>query len=76
MEGYTHVFDSLTNEYVRRPESRTRIVSLVDADVLINVLPPQADIEKAVYTTGQGRHLYVTDGEHFALDVNEFGANR
>ena len=73
LEGHAFVLDTGINQYVRRPEVRTRIVSLVDANIIINVLPPNAKIDKAVYTMGKDGRLCVTDGETFTLDINEFG---
>ena len=73
LEGHAYTLDTGTGQYVRRPEIRTRIISLVDANIIINVLPPNAKIDKAAYTTSKDGHLCVTDGETFTLDINEFG---
>ena len=72
--GYTFVFDSGRNEYTRKPEFRTRIISFFDASNIINVLPDNSKIEKAVYTFSEKKQLVVTDTETFSLDINEFGA--
>jgi hypothetical protein len=74
--GYTFVFDPGRNEYLRKPEFRTRIISLFDAANIINVLPENSKIEKAVYTVSKENQLVVTDRETFSLDINEFGTRR
>jgi len=73
LKGYAFILNAGTNQWIRLPELRTRILSLLDASVIVNVLPPNAMIDKAIYTIGDDKHLCVTDGETFALDINEFG---
>ena len=76
VSGYVFVLDTKTNLFVRRLQLRTRIVSLVDAGNIINVLPREADIEKAGYSLSKENRLVVTDGKTFSLDINEFGTER
>ncbi len=71
--GYVFIFDYSTNEYIRRPEKRLRIIGLADSGNIINVLPVTADIEKAEYTQSRENKLVVTDNKTFTLDTNEFG---
>lgn len=52
---------------------RTRIFGLGDAQLIVNVIPAEADLERTSYVVRDGR-LVVTDGGKFSLDVNEFGA--
>lgn len=75
VEGYVFVFDHTAGEYIRRPERRARIISLVDSGNIVNVIPEAAKLEKVVYKMGKEGRLIITDGETFTLDVNEFGAN-
>ena len=76
LKGYAFILDAGTNQWIRLPEVRTQILSLLDASVIINVLPPNAMIDKAIYTIGNDKHLCVTDGETFTLDINEFGTKQ
>jgi hypothetical protein len=81
VEGYEHgvarvsgnVFtvDPVKFAYVRRPEKRTRIISIVSGDLLINVLPPHVDLDKVVYKQEKGA-VRVTDGSDWYLDISEF----
>lgn len=78
LRGYTFVFefDVMVNHFVRRPESRTKIVSLADSGNIINVIPAEVDLEELEYKTSAKKHLVVTDGKTFSLDINEFGGLR
>ena len=76
IRGYTFVLSTTRNEFVRRPERRTRIMSLVDAGNIINVIPRDVDLESLAYIYGEDRRLMVTDGKDFRLDINEFSGNR
>lgn len=74
VEGYVFVLNTQVEEYRRRPEFRTRILGLTDANLIINVLPPHVDLDRLRYELVEGR-LYVTDGLKFRFDVNEFGSS-
>jgi len=70
--GYTFVFNRGTNEYRKRPELRTRIFSLGQADFIVNKIPRDVAIESLAYRIVDKR-LVITDGRDFFLDINEFG---
>jgi hypothetical protein len=71
-QGYSFVFDSGSNSYVKHPAARTRLFSLSDAGHIINVLPREVDLNSLEYRTVAGR-LTITDGRSFSLEINEFG---
>lgn len=73
--GYVFVYDPSSSTYVRLERRRTRIMPLASDGIIINVVPPDTDIEATRYDDTSGR-LVVTDGGTFRLDVNEFGRNR
>ena len=75
-EGYTFVFDAVKNEYMKRADIRIRVISLVDADNVINVIPETSDLERAEYIYTPEKRLIVTDHKHFRLDINEFSSKR
>jgi tRNA A58 N-methylase Trm61 len=75
LEGYVFVLDTTTNQYIRRPERRTRIIGLGDSGNIVNVLPENTKLEKTQYVLCPDKRLIVTDGETFQLDINEFGIN-
>ena len=76
VEGYAFIFNEGSNEYYRKPELRTRIFSITDGRTIINVIPPLTVIEKVTYCLSEDSNLIATDGEHFQLDINEFGIQR
>jgi len=76
VRGHAYIFDLADNSFVRRPEIRTRILSLTDAHQIINILPVQTSLEDLVYRINQEGHLVVTDRAALSLDVNEFGTRR
>jgi hypothetical protein len=51
-------------------------VTLVDARIIVNILPEEAVIERAEYRSDENGNLTVTDGEAFSLAMNEFGFRR
>jgi hypothetical protein len=69
--GHVYTVDTTKFQYVRRPEVRTRIISIVSGDLLINVIPPTVDIEKITYKQ-EKKGVRVTDGSGWHLDLSEF----
>lgn len=76
VKGYAIVLNSVTNQYELKPDTRIRVLSLVDARNIINIIPPKAKIENTKYILSVEKRLVVTDGESFTLDINEFSTNR
>jgi hypothetical protein len=76
VEGYVFVFDTGTNQFVRRPERRVRVLGLADSGQIINVIPETADLENLRYEMSSQGRMVVTDGGSFSLDINEFTAFR
>jgi len=73
--GFVFVLDRNTNQYIKRPGERVRIISLVDAGNIINLLPAEADLAQAEYSQSYERRLIIGDGKTFSLDVNEFSTS-
>ena len=72
LNGYAFVTDDLNkHEFVRRPDRRTKIAALSAGNFLINVIPPEVEIEKIRYEL-RDRRLVVTDGS-WEMDIKEFG---
>ena len=64
---------NLNNRFEKKPEKRTRIFTLTDARIIINVIPANADPEIVQYVT-QANRLYLSDGQDFIYDIDEFRA--
>jgi hypothetical protein len=60
--------DPKQNEFVRREQLRTRVVSLNDA-VILNVLPARVQIDQITYTHRPNGDILVTDGTDWHLDI-------
>lgn len=70
--GYVFIM-SLYKKFEKKPEKRTQVISLTDARNIINLIPENADPENIEYITKANR-LYLSDGEDFLYDINEFRA--
>ncbi len=69
--GHIFAVDSAKFVFFRRPELRTRILSLHSGDLLVNILPPAVDLEKVVYHQ-EKKSLRVTDNNGWHMDISEF----
>ena len=68
VKGYLFAMDPKTDEFVRRAQLRTRIISLHDR-VIVNVLPARVQIDKITYTHQPNGDILVTDGTDWHLDI-------
>ena len=68
--------EKVYNDFVRRAELRTRIFSLIDAGIVINVIPEEVVLEEIQYGVDGKNHRIITDGKSFTMNVSEFGARR
>jgi hypothetical protein len=57
--------------FIRRPELRTRLISISSGDLFVNVIPAAVDLEKIVYKQ-EKKGVRVTDGSEWHLDLSEF----
>lgn len=69
--GHVYTVDAGKFAFVKREEVRTRIVSVISGDVLLNILPPKVDLSKIVYKQ-ERKAVRVTDGSDWHLDLSEF----
>ena len=66
IKGY--LFALSGNEFVRRVQLRTRLISLNDA-VIVNILPASVRIDHISYTHRPNGDIYLTDGSDWHLDI-------
>jgi hypothetical protein len=66
--GFLFAMDPTKNEFVRRQQLRTRIISLSDR-VIVNILPARVQIDKITYTHGPNGDIVVTDGTDWKFDI-------
>lgn len=74
--GYAFIFDKSLNEFRRKPDQRTRIISLQDNSNIVFVLPDDIRPQDIYYKHDSKNGLQATDGKDFTLDINEFGLLR
>ena len=76
VRGYAFVYDSVSGDFVRREELRTRVFSLTDAGYIINLLPEEVVLEEVSYQKNAKNQRIITDGKIFQMNVSEFSATR
>ncbi len=76
VRGRVFIFEGDEAGFQRHPEIRTRIVSLVDARMIINIIPNNTELEEITYQATDNGGLIVTDGQDFSMVVSEFGSRR
>lgn len=74
--GYLWVFERSSGEFSRRNKERTRVISLVDAGLIINVLPATVHLDTLRFATDSARKRILTDGHGFENNISEFDAAR
>jgi hypothetical protein len=62
--GYIFTVDPVRFEFIRRPDPRTRIVSLLSGDILVNIIPLAVDLDKVIYQQ-EAKAVRVTDGSNW-----------
>jgi hypothetical protein len=72
MTGHVYAVDTTTYQFIRRPEQRTRVVSVVSGEVIVNVIPASVDLSKITYRQ-EGSAVRVSDGSDWHLDISEVG---
>jgi hypothetical protein len=68
VKGYLFAMDPKRNEFARREQLRTRVVSLNDA-VIVNILPAHVKIDQITYAHRPNGDIHVTDGTDWHLDI-------
>jgi hypothetical protein len=69
--GHVYTVDPVKFTFVKRAEVRTRLVSIVSGDVLVNIIPQKVNLEKIVYKQ-ERKAVRVTDGSEWHLDLSEY----
>jgi hypothetical protein len=71
VRGHVFTVDRVKFCFMRRPDTRTRLISIVSGDVLVNVIPGQVDLESIIYKQ-ENKGVRVTDGGEWHLDISEY----
>ncbi len=68
--GYIYIANA-RHGFDQKPQVRTRIFSLTDGRIIINILPKGLDLSELEYVRILNR-LHLSDGKDFVYDVDEF----
>jgi hypothetical protein len=68
--GHVYTVDTGKFSFFKREEIRTRLVSVISGDVLVNIIPARVQLEKIVYKQ-EKKAVRVTDGDWY-LDLSEY----
>lgn len=68
--GRSFALDVRTNTFSPRDRPRTRVIPLATAGVMVNVLPPEVNINQIKYSSIAGGQLRISDGSDWHLDIN------
>jgi hypothetical protein len=68
--GHVYTVDTVKSAFFRRPDKRTRILAISSGDLLVNVLPPEVNLDKIVYKL-EKKAVRVSDGSEWYLDISE-----
>ena len=71
-KGYIFGYDNMSGNFMKREEIRTRIDSLTDAGLIINVLPFDVNLAEISYHHDEKNQRILTDGKTFKMNVSEF----
>ncbi len=76
VHGYTFVHDSFTNEFVKREDIRTRIISMVDAANIIIIIPREVVVENVQFDINNRNQHVITDKATFSMNLSEFWVSK
>jgi len=76
VQGFAFIFDETTSQFIRRDDIRIRIFSMLDAGIVINILPEEVNIEDVHYKIDEKNHRVISDDKLISMNVSEFALNR
>jgi hypothetical protein len=71
IRGKSWLYDPMEGVYVPKGDERIRLVSVASGRYVINVLPPETNMENLRYHRRPDAALLLTDGEALMMDVSE-----
>ena len=69
--GHVYTVDPVKFTFMKREEVRTRLVSIVSGDVLVNIIPAKVKLDQITYKQ-ERKAVRVTDGSDWHLDLSEY----
>jgi hypothetical protein len=71
VEGYSFSWHHVSGKAVRKPEPRTKLISLSSGTLIVYEIPQATDLAALNLRESPDRHVLLSDGEGFELDVTE-----
>jgi len=71
VSGYTWLRDPMRGELQRKPDRRTKILSLASGTLLVYKLGPETNLEALRLETGAEGESVLTDGGELRMDLTE-----
>ncbi len=71
VNGYTFAKDFFTGNIKRKPELRTKIISLVSGNLIVYQLPVTVLLDSLGFTFEEHGGLVLRDEEGFVMDISE-----
>ena len=75
VSGYAFIFDECIKDYMRRDSLQINIFSLIDAGIVVILLPQDVNTAEIQYKETEKGHKIITDGKSFKMRVSEYGPN-
>lgn len=68
--GLSFVRDDMSGSVLSKPEPRTKLISLASGSMIIYLLPKETNLQSLQFS-GEGGHLFLTDGGTLKMDLTE-----
>lgn len=65
VRGYLSILDNSSGKFVQRNDLRTRIFPMIDAGIVINVIPREVILEEVRYSSNDKHQRVITDDKAF-----------
>ena len=69
--GHSWVRDPFSGDCVRKPDLRTKVISLVSGSILVYRLPRDLNVDELRMEHGGDNELVLTDGDKLHMDLTE-----
>ncbi len=71
LRGKSWLYDPLEGLYVPKSDERVRLVSIGSGRYVVNILPPETDLDNIRYHLRPDGSMILTDGGTLMMDVSE-----
>lgn len=71
IKGNTFASNPHTTEVIRKPEERTKLISISSGTLFVYLLPPSTDLEKLRFITDPNGSFHLKEGDRAIMDLSE-----